>query len=118
MIHPHPSTYSRLLAAVEGCFSFPAAGGGVEGTRGCRSGYYTWENEIITVSTNGERGDGKMSQLLIAVQCLELTYYIKLSPASIDPARALHYEQVHQTINPTVIPTLTTQQHHEMEIPL
>lgn len=72
MIHPHPGTYSRLLAAVQGCFSFPAAGGGVEGTRGCGSGYYVWENEIISVSINGERRErGEVPQLLFAAEYLE-----------------------------------------------
>lgn len=38
MIHPHPGTYRGLLAAVKGCFSFPAAGGGVEGTEAAALG--------------------------------------------------------------------------------
>lgn len=72
----HPATYRRLLAAIRGSF----ASRGVEGTRGCSSGHYLWEDELI--SKSNERIQGKISQLLTAVQHLELTYSIKLSPAS------------------------------------
>lgn len=115
VIHPHPGTLSRVRAAVEGCSLFPAAGRDVEGTQGCGSEYYVCEDEIITASTNGER-EGKISQLLFAMQYLELAYYIKLSPASRGQACALRYELVRQTINPSVIPTLMNQQHHEMDM--
>lgn len=114
MIHLHPCPSSRVLVAVQGCFSFPDAGGDMEGTWGCGSGCYVWENEIITARTaRGERGENITTASCCAISGLILSRQIGIYKHR---ACALCCERVRQTVDCRVISTLMNQQHPKTQI--